>query len=112
MSAESISADAFLRRFEDANSAEADYVLTLYVAGTTPRSARAIVNVRKICEEYLEGRYSLQIIDITHQAKIAMREQIVAVPMLVREFPLPSRRFIGDMSDRPRLLAGLEIGAV
>jgi circadian clock protein KaiB len=111
VSAERSSAEAFLREFEDARPADPSYSLTLYVAGTTPRSARAIVNVRKLCEEYLFGRYKLQIVDITHQARTAIREQIVAVPMLVREFPLPSRRFIGDMSDKPRLLSGLEIGA-
>ena len=79
------------------------------MAGTTPRSARAIVNVRAICEEHLVGRYKLQVVDITNQGKLAMREQIVAVPMLVREQPLPALRFVGDMSDKPRIMAGLDL---
>jgi len=104
----SVSASQFLTDGEKAKSKE-EYRLTLYVAGTTPRSARAIVNVRAICEEFLLGRYLLQVVDITNQAKTAIAQQVIAVPMLVRELPLPERRFVGDMSDRLRLLSGLDL---
>jgi circadian clock protein KaiB len=106
-----VSPEQFLSQLQDGRAHDAAYRLTLYVAGTTPRSARAIVNVRAICEEHLLGRYNLQIVDITNQGKLAMREQIVAVPMLVREQPLPMLRFVGDMSDKARILAGLEFAS-
>ena len=84
------------------------YVLRLYVSGATPASARAVVNVRKICEDHLKGRYQLQILDIADNVKQAVNDQIVAAPTLVRVLPLPLRRFIGDMSNVGGLLqAGL-----
>ena len=109
MTSKQVSPEDFLSQLRERRPDAEAYLFTLYVAGTTPRSARAIVNVRAICEEHLVGRYKLQIVDITNQGKLAMREQIVAVPMLVREQPLPPLRFVGDMSDKPRLLAGLEL---
>jgi circadian clock protein KaiB len=103
-----ISASQFLAEAKEIKDKQ-HYRLTLYVAGTTPHSARAIVNVREICEEFLIGRYMLQVVDITRDAKEAIAKQVVAVPLLLRELPLPERRFVGDMSDRPRLLAGLDL---
>jgi circadian clock protein KaiB len=85
------------------------YVLRLYVSGLTPNSQRAIENVRKICAEYLEGRYQLEIIDIYQQPIFAKEGQIVAAPTLVKELPPPLRRFIGDMSKTERLLLGLDL---
>ena len=85
------------------------YVLRLYVAGTTPRSATAIVNVRRICEEHLSGNYDLKVIDVMQSPAKAAEGQIIAAPTLVKESPLPIKRFIGDMSMTTRLLAGLGI---
>ena len=84
-------------------------VLSLYISGPTPRSARAIVNVRKICEAHLAGRYELSVIDLSQSPALASQHQIIAAPTLVRELPLPERRFIGDMSNAARILAGLDI---
>lgn len=83
--------------------------LRLYVAGTTPRSARALENITRLCEERLPGRHRLEVIDLYQQSDLAKAAQIVAVPTLVREAPLPVRRIIGDLSDRERLLAGLDL---
>lgn len=88
---------------------EGIYVLRLYVSGITPNSQRAIENVRKICEEHLAGHYQLDIIDIYQQPIMAKEGQIVAAPTLVKELPLPLRKFIGDMSQTERILVGLDI---
>jgi circadian clock protein KaiB len=88
------------------------YVLRLYVTGLTPRSVCAVNNLRAICNEYLEGRYDLEVVDIYQQPHLAKGEQIVAAPTLVRQFPLPVRRMIGDMSNRERVLLGLDLGRV
>ena len=85
------------------------YLLQLYIAGTTSQSARAIANIRKICEEHLEGHYELEIVDISLHPALAQGEQIVAVPTLIKKFPLPLRRFIGDMSQTARILHGLDL---
>jgi circadian clock protein KaiB len=87
------------------------YVLRLYIAGTTPRSARAVANIREICERNLNGRYDLQVIDIYQKPALAIDEQIIAAPTLVKQLPLPLRRFIGDLSDTERILVGMEIAA-
>ena len=85
------------------------YVLRLYVTGTTPRSSRAIRNLRQICEEYLKGRYDLEVIDLFQRPALAEHEQIVAAPTLVRKLPLPIRRIIGDLTDVDRVLMGLDL---
>jgi len=85
------------------------YVLRLYIAGLTPRSTLAIQNIRKVCEEHLEGRYDLQVIDVYQHPVLAEGEQIIAAPTLIRELPLPLRRFIGDMSNTERILVGMDL---
>jgi circadian clock protein KaiB len=85
------------------------YSFRLFITGATSRSARAIVNIRKICEEYLRGRYELEVIDITQYPALAKDEQIIAAPTLIKQLPLPLRRFIGDMSETERLVVGLDI---
>ena len=85
------------------------YVLRLFVTGMTTRAGRAIENVRAICEEHLAGRYDLQVVDIYQQPALAKGEQIIAAPTLIKELPLPLRRIIGDMSNRDRVLVGLDI---
>ena len=86
-----------------------DYLLRLYVSGMTPNSIRAIENIRQICAEHLEGRYHLEIIDIYQQPIFAKEGQIVAAPTLVKELPLPLRKFIGDMSQTEKILLGLDL---
>jgi circadian clock protein KaiB len=85
----------------------AEYVLCLFVTGATPNSMRAITNIKEICEEHLKGNYSLEIIDVYQQADIAKREQLVALPMLLRKQPLPEKRLIGDLSDTTKVLNAL-----
>ena len=83
------------------------YVLNLFVSGASPNSVRAIVNLKNICETYLPGRYSLEIIDVYQQGIVAKDAQIIALPLLIKKFPLPERRIIGDMSQTKKLLHGL-----
>src|SRR3984957_1351407 len=85
------------------------YILRLYITGFSPCSARAISNIRKICEEHLEGRYDLEVVDISQQPAKAQSEQILAAPTLIKQWPLPARRFIGDMSQSDRILLGLDL---
>ena len=85
------------------------YVLRLYVTDATPKSARAIVNARRILEEHLVGRYSLEILNIAEHVAQAAQDQIICVPTLLRLAPLPARRIIGDMSDVVRVLKGLDV---
>ncbi len=85
------------------------YVLRLYITGLTPKSTRAIKNLRKICEENLQGRYELEVIDIYQHPEIAKNEQIIAAPTLVKKLPIPLRRVLGDLSDKERVLIGLDL---
>ena len=85
------------------------YVLRLYITGTTSRSVLAIANLKKICEEYLEGRYELEVIDLYRMPVLAKDEQIIAAPTLIKKLPLPFRRIIGDMSDVEKVLMGLDL---
>ena len=85
------------------------YVLRLFVAGLTPKSQKAIANIKKLCREYLEGRYDLEIIDIYQNPIFAKDGQIIAAPTLIKKFPEPLRRFIGDMSNTGKLLLGLDL---
>jgi len=85
------------------------YVLRLFVTGTTSRSQRAIENMRKICEENLAGRFDLEVIDIYQNPEATRDLQVIATPTLVKILPEPLRRIIGDLSDRERVLAGLNL---
>ena len=85
------------------------YVLRLFVTGMTPRSIRAVLNLRTICDHFLEGRYELEVVDIYQQPVLAKGEQIIAAPTLLKKLPLPTRRMIGDMSNRESVLLGLDI---
>ena len=91
------------------NKDETVYTLRLFITGASPNSVRAVTNTKKLCEKYLPGRYELEIIDIYQQPAIAEQEQLIAIPMLIRKFPLPERRLIGDMSDPKKVLTGLEV---
>ena len=90
-------------------SRTAKYVLRLYVTGTTGKSVHAIQNVRRICEEYLQGEYDLEVIDLYKNLPLAKGDQIIAAPTLVKKLPAPLRQLIGDMSDEQRVLVGLDV---
>ena len=97
---------------EPAPAVETDsphYRLRLFVTGTTPKSARAIQNLRTICEDNLQGRYDLEVIDIYQHPECVKAEQIVVTPTLVKQLPSPVRKLIGDLSDKDRVLAALDI---
>jgi circadian clock protein KaiB len=87
------------------------YNLRLYVAGQTPKSIAAITNIRKLCDQYLAGRYTIDIVDLMTDPALAQRHQIVAIPTLIRELPEPIKRIIGDLSNTQRVLMGLDIEA-
>jgi circadian clock protein KaiB len=87
------------------------YVLRLYVTGSTPRSTRAIENMRRICETKLDGSYDLEVIDIYQDPEASREAQIIAAPTLIKLLPLPLRRIIGDLSDSEKVLAGLDLRA-
>ena len=98
-------------RFEQtlAEQGEQQYVLRLYVAGSTARSTRAIRSMKAFCEEHLAGRCDLQVFDIYQQPELAKQDDIVAVPTLVRQLPAPLQIFIGDLADVDRVLVGLDM---
>lgn len=88
------------------------YILRLYITGSTIRSVLALTNLKKICKEYLKGRYELEVIDLYKQPSLAKGEQIIAAPTLIKKLPLPFRRIIGDMSDKEKVLLGLDLKEV
>ena len=85
------------------------YMLTLYVTGTSPRTRIAIDNLNRICAQELEGRYELEIVDVLEHPQRAEDEKILATPTLIKQLPLPLRRVIGDLSDKEKVLLGLEV---
>ena len=85
------------------------YLLRLFVTGNTPRSTQAIANIRDICETYLKGRYQLEVVDIYQQPELARKEQIIAAPTLIKQLPRPLRRIIGNLSQKERVLIGLDL---
>jgi circadian clock protein KaiB len=91
-------------------SSEAEtFLLRLYIAGQTPKSLGALTNLKIICEEHLQGRYELEIIDLVENPALASGDQILAVPTLVRRLPEPIKKIIGDLSNRERVLVGLDL---
>ena len=95
-----------------AESGRDKYLLRLYITGTTSRSVLALTNLKKICEEYLEGLYELEVIDLFQHPFLAKDEQIIAAPTLIKKLPLPFRRIIGDMSNKEKVLLGLDLRKV
>jgi circadian clock protein KaiB len=96
---------------QETRSTEAEleelYILTLFITGMTPNSIRAVGNIKAICEKYLKSRYELEIIDIYQQPDLAFIEDLLAIPLLIKRFPLPESRMIGDLSDTESVLHGL-----
>lgn len=105
MDEDTTNAEAFSHQLADSDHAR--YVLTLYITGVTPKSTRALNNIKALCEEHLAGRYELNVVDIYQQPERAVEEQIVAAPTLIKLLPLPLRKLVGDMSNEERVLAGL-----
>ncbi|MCW3065176.1 MAG: KaiB protein [Solirubrobacterales bacterium] len=86
-----------------------DWHLRLYVAGQSPKSLTACANLRRMCDEYLESRYEIEIVDLLENPHLAAEDEILAIPTLVRRLPPPMRKLIGDLSDIDRVLAGLQL---
>src|SRR4051812_34062027 len=97
---------------KSAEKKEYKWELRLYVAGNTPKSATALSNLKKYCEEHLKDMYKIEVIDLLQQPKLAEGDQIFAVPTLVRKVPVPIRKIIGDLSDEEKVLVGLNIRPV
>lgn len=91
------------------NAAKSELQLRLYIAGNTSRSAAALDNLKRLCEAHFAGRYSIEIVDLLVNPKLAAGDQILAVPTLVRKFPEPMRKIIGDLSNEERVLVGLDV---
>ncbi|WP_020157384.1 circadian clock KaiB family protein [Methylobacter marinus] len=94
---------------DKSEDSEEMWKLRLYVAGQTPKSLTAFANLKRICEEYLKGRYSVEVIDLLENPQLAAGDQILAIPTLVRNLPEPMRKIIGDLSNTERVLVGLDL---
>ena len=94
-----------------AGTREPKYELRLFITGATPNSLRAVTNIRSICEAHLQGRYTLQIIDVYQDVGLAQQEQLIALPLLIKKFPLPERKLIGDLSQTEKVIKALGINA-
>ncbi len=92
--------------------APAHWHLRLYVAGQSPKSLTAFANLKRVCDEYLESRYQIEIVDLLENPHLAAEDEIIAIPTLVRRLPSPMRKLIGDLSDVDRVLAGLQLHPV
>lgn len=86
-----------------------EWRLRLYIAGTTSRSVAALANLRRICESHLKGRYCIEVIDVADDPTVAVRDQILALPTLVRRLPIPIKKIIGNLADEERVLVGLDL---
>lgn len=94
---------------ETSNPAQKTWQLRLYVAGQTPKSIKAFANLKKICEEHLNGQYHIEVIDLLENPQLAKGDKIVAIPTLVRQLPPPLKQIIGDLSNAEKVLVGLDL---
>lgn len=101
--------EAFDEQSAESYGESQSYSLRLFVSGMTPNSMRALATIRRVCEEHLQGRYELEVVDIYQSPQLARDEQIVAAPTLIKSLPQPLRRLIGDLSDIDRVLHGLDL---
>jgi len=97
------------RNYDSPGEENDKWILRLYVAGQTPKCVTAFVNLKKICEDQLHGKYSIEVIDLLQNPQLSRDDQILAIPTLVRKLPVPVRKIIGDLSDTERVLVGLDI---
>ena len=91
------------------SKARREWELKLYVAGETPKSVRAIANLRQLCEQHIPGMYRIEVVDLMKNPTLAKGDQILAIPTLVRKLPMPIRKILGDLSDTERVLVGLDL---
>jgi circadian clock protein KaiB len=101
--------DKIKNKEDSAGPGQKAYVLRLFVTGILPNSSRAIVNIKAICNKYLKNSYELEIIDLYQLPDLAITEEIIAVPVLIKKFPLPEKRLIGDLSDTGKVLKTLDL---
>jgi circadian clock protein KaiB len=101
-----------IKRKKRAASTPARWELRLYIAGHTQKSVTAFANLKRICEEHLEGQYRLEVVDLLKNPQLARGDQILAVPTLVRKLPTPMKKIIGDLSNETRVLVGLDVRPV
>jgi circadian clock protein KaiB len=94
---------------EHKGNRKSEYQLKLFVSGASPNSVRAINNLKIICDSYIKDKYTLEIIDVHQDMELAQKEQMVALPLLIKKFPIPERRMVGDMSNTQKVLNGLGI---
>ena len=104
-----MSSAAKTRKKADGATTEAEWNLRLYVAGQTAKSVAALDNLKRLCEAHLAGRYEIEVIDLLVSPQLAAGDQILAVPTLVRRFPEPMRKIIGDLSNEGKVLVGLDV---
>lgn len=109
MKAESSEKPSGRKKSQDAEHNPDKWILRLYVAGKTPRSMTAFENLKKICEERLKNKYTIEVIDLLQNPQLGREHQILAIPTLVRKLPVPVRKIIGDLSNTERVLVGLDI---
>jgi circadian clock protein KaiB len=91
------------------NQAPEKWELRLYTAGQSPKSLAALANLKRVCDEHLSGRYSIEVIDLLKNPRLAKNDEIIAIPTLVRKLPQPLRKLVGDLSDTERTLVGLQL---
>ena len=101
--------DKRISKAKPAKTANDMWILRLYVAGQTPKALTAFKNLKKICEEQLMGKYSIEVIDLLINPQLGSEDQILALPTLVRKLPVPVRKIIGDLSNTERVLVGLDL---
>jgi len=101
--------DKRIKKEKSFKTTDDKWVLRLYVAGQSPKALVAFANLKKICEEQLKGKYSIEVIDLLINPKLGNEDQILALPTLVRKLPVPVRKIIGDLSDTERVLVGLDL---
>ncbi|MBD2346796.1 circadian clock KaiB family protein [Anabaena subtropica] len=104
--------DFYINFQSQSSHTEEFWELRLYVAGQTPKSLKAFANLKKICEEYLEGKYRIEVIDLMEHPQLAKGDQILAIPTLVRKLPEPVKQIIGDLSNTEKVLVGLDLRQV
>ena len=97
------------KRKTKSEKTEIAWQLRLYVAGQTPKSLEAFANLKRICEEHLQGKYSIEVVDLLVNPQLAKGDQILAIPTLIRKFPEPIKKIIGDLSNTERVLVGLDV---
>ena len=101
--------EAFEEALDNGQPERPEYILRLYVVGSSARSLRAVYNLKKLCEEFLQDGYELEVIDIYKNPAAAREAQIIAAPTLIKKLPAPLRRFVGDLSNTQKLLIGLDL---